>query len=52
MRRWGADKASAFSELYPVLEPGQLLDEPEATIYAEEWKAARADSFDPRFKAA
>lgn len=52
MRRWGADKASAFSELYPELEPGQLLADPEKTIYASEWKAARADSFDPRYKAA
>ena len=52
MGRWGADKASAFSELYPGLEPGQLLDDPDATIYASEWEAARADSFDPKYKAA
>lgn len=52
MRRWGSDKASAFSELYPELKPGQLLDDPGSTVYAQEWEAARADSFDPRFRAA
>lgn len=52
MRRWGPDKASAFSELYPRLEPGQLLDDPGKTLYAEEWEAARAESFDPKFRAA
>ncbi|PWE18962.1 FMN-binding glutamate synthase family protein [Marinicauda salina] len=52
MRRSGADKAFAFSEIYPELEPGQLVDDPGSTRYAAEWAAARADSFEPVGKAA
>lgn len=52
MRRWGSDKASAFSELYPGLETGQLLEDAGSTVYAQEWDAARADSFDPGYRAA
>ncbi len=40
-------EAKALDKLYPFLDPGILLETPEATPYAAEWAAAHADSFTP-----
>jgi glutamate synthase domain-containing protein 2 len=37
-----------LDRIYNFLEPGVLVSAPDMTPYAEEWRAADADSFDPR----
>jgi hypothetical protein len=37
-----------LDRIYNFLEPGVLLSAPDMTAYAEEWRAADADSFAPR----
>jgi len=37
-----------LDRIYNFLEPGVLLSAPDMTPYAEEWRAADPDSFDPR----
>jgi glutamate synthase domain-containing protein 2 len=46
-RRISPTETRTFAELYPVLEPGLLLESPEKTRYAEAWRAASAFSFAP-----
>ena len=43
--RLNSAKSNPIHRIYGFLEPGQLLEAPEGTHYAEPWAAARADSF-------
>ncbi|WP_226782805.1 FMN-binding glutamate synthase family protein [Oceaniglobus trochenteri] len=47
MHRIGPEKAATIDRVHAFLPEGALLDAPEDTIYAEWWRAARADSFLP-----
>lgn len=47
MHRVGPEKAMTMDRIHAFLPEGALRDAPEETIYAEWWKAARADSFRP-----
>ncbi|WP_111430563.1 FMN-binding glutamate synthase family protein [Rhodobacteraceae bacterium DSL-40] len=47
MHRAGPEKAVAMDRVHTFLPEGILLDAPEETLYADWWKAARADSFRP-----
>ncbi|HEX5488513.1 MAG TPA: FMN-binding glutamate synthase family protein [Rhodanobacteraceae bacterium] len=47
IHRVGPEKASPIDEIKTFLPVGALLDAPEETIYAQWWRAARADSFQP-----
>ena len=38
-------RSDAIDKIYPFLEDGALLADPESTAFARHWKAARADSF-------
>ena len=44
-RRMSPTEVRNYRELYAYLEPGVLLEAPEATPYGLAWGAARADSF-------
>jgi glutamate synthase domain-containing protein 2 len=47
MRRTGADRTLSFTELYRLLEPGELLTGTNHLDFREAWKMASADSFAP-----
>lgn len=47
MHRAGPEKAVTMDRIHTFLPEGILLEEPEATIYADWWEAARTDSFKP-----
>ena len=47
MHRAGPEKAVTMDRIHTFLPKGILLEEPEETIYADWWEAARADSFKP-----
>ncbi len=47
IHRVGPEKALPTDEIKTFLPAGILLEEPEDTLYAPWWKAARADSFRP-----
>jgi hypothetical protein len=42
--------SSEAAEAYPVIEPGALLADPDATPYAAYWAAAQVDTFRPALK--
>jgi hypothetical protein len=46
-RRLTDHKVASFAELYPQLEPGELLRGTDDPRFKEAWKLARADSFAP-----
>jgi glutamate synthase domain-containing protein 2 len=48
MRRVEAGGVLSFAEVYPVLQPGELLSGAQDSVYAANWAAARAESFAPR----
>lgn len=43
--RLNGARSDAIDRIYTFLEPGQLLEEADATPYARHWHAARADTF-------
>ncbi|WP_421993480.1 FMN-binding glutamate synthase family protein [Qipengyuania sp.] len=43
--RLNGARSDAIDRIYTFLEPGQLLEDPDATPYAPHWHAARADTF-------
>ncbi len=43
--RWNAARSDTIDHIYEFLEPGQLLDAPDTTRYAEYWAAAQAHTF-------
>jgi glutamate synthase domain-containing protein 2 len=43
--RLGPNAVTTMDKIKDFLQPGQLLEEPEATCYAEWWQAATAESF-------
>jgi len=46
--RVSGDRIQLFSNIFPVLQPGELLDgEAEPAVYKYYWPKARADSFQP-----
>ncbi len=45
MRRMGDGKVMSFAQVYPELASGELLNGGGDSFYAENWAAARADSF-------
>jgi hypothetical protein len=45
MRRTGADRTLSFTELYRLLEPGDLLAGTNRIDFREAWEMASADSF-------
>ena len=47
MRRAGDGRVQSFSELYPVLAPGQLLKDASGTPFAQAWALASAAQFAP-----
>ena len=48
VRRVSGDRIQLFSNIYPRLQPGELLDgEAEPAVYKYYWPKARADSFQP-----
>lgn len=47
MHRMGPEKAVPFDAIHTFLPEGILLDAPEESIYADWWKAAQAESFQP-----
>ncbi len=47
MHRTGPEKAQPIDAIHCFLAPGALLEAPEDTEYADWWRAARADSFQP-----
>ncbi len=47
MHRIGPEKAAPIDEIHTFLPKGILRDAPDETIYADWWRAARADSFRP-----
>lgn len=47
MHRAGPEKAVTMDRIHTFLPEGILLEEPEETIYADWWDAARTDSFRP-----
>lgn len=47
LRRLTDHKVASFAELYPQLEPGELLRGTNDPRFKEAWKIARADSFQP-----
>ncbi|MCB1474796.1 MAG: FMN-binding glutamate synthase family protein [Rhodobiaceae bacterium] len=49
MHRTGPEKAIPMDRIHTFLPSGVLLEAPEETIYADWWRAARADSFRPAF---
>jgi glutamate synthase domain-containing protein 2 len=47
MRRAGPDRVATFVELYPLLQPGELLTGTRDHRFQIAWNRARADSFEP-----
>jgi glutamate synthase domain-containing protein 2 len=47
MRRTGPDRAATFAELYPELEPGELLSGCDDPRFRTAWALAQADTFAP-----
>lgn len=47
MHRVGPERALSMDRIHTFLPAGVLLDAPDDTIYADWWRAARADSFRP-----
>jgi len=49
VRRVSKTTVHSYMDLYPFLEPGELLNghEPEHGVFRKYWSCARADSFDP-----
>lgn len=45
MHRVGVNKARSVDSIYPFLPEDILNDDPDATLYADWWRAASADSF-------
>ncbi len=43
--RWNSARSDTIDHIYQFLEPGQLLDAPETTQYADHWAAAQAHTF-------
>lgn len=43
--RLNAARSDSMDRIYTFLEPGQLLEKPESTSYAEAWAAAQTNSF-------
>jgi hypothetical protein len=48
MHRAAPDRVVTFAELFPFLNPGELLDGTDQPQYRNPWEVARADSFVPR----
>jgi hypothetical protein len=48
MHRAAPDRVVTFAELFPFLNPGELLDGTDRPQYRNPWEVARADSFVPR----
>jgi glutamate synthase domain-containing protein 2 len=46
-QRTSTTEVCSFVRLYPSLRPGELLDGTSDTRYADAWRMARADSFQP-----
>jgi glutamate synthase domain-containing protein 2 len=44
-QRLGSARAGPLDEVYQFLMPGQLIDDPESTHYAQAWSASRPDTF-------
>ena len=48
VRRISGERIQLFSNIFPMLQPGELLDgEAEPAVYKFYWPKARADSFEP-----
>lgn len=47
VQRVGPEQTRPIDEIKTFLPEGVLLDDPESTLYAQWWRAARADSFRP-----
>jgi len=48
MQRAAPDRVVTFAELFPFLNPGELLAGTDQPQYRDPWEVARADSFVPR----
>ncbi len=48
MHRAAPDRVVTFAELFPFLNPGELLEGTDRPQYRDPWEVARADSFVPR----
>src|SRR5215510_10817586 len=46
-QRSSTTEVCSFAKLYPALRPGELIDGTDDPRYAEAWRMARADSFQP-----
>jgi glutamate synthase domain-containing protein 2 len=46
-QRTSTTQVKSFAQLYPSLRPGELLEGTEDTRFADAWRMARADTFQP-----
>ena len=51
MRRIEGGRVQSFADVYPELQPGELLSGSQDPVYAANWAAATAESFNPRMPA-
>jgi hypothetical protein len=51
MRRIEGGRVLSFADVYPELQPGELLSGSQDRTYAANWSAATAESFSPRVPA-